>query len=61
LFAAVTNETPATKVMLGAALSTLCREGELQKRGGEGERRHLETAIHDDDIVYLSTQGRLWK
>lgn len=62
LFAAVTNETPATKEMLGAALATLCRGGELQKQGGEGQRRHVETAVHGDDILFPSAQGRLpWK
>lgn len=62
LFAAVTNETPATKDMLGAALGTLCREGELQKHGSKGERRHVDTAVHDDDVLFPSRQGRLpWK
>lgn len=62
LFAAVTNETPASKAMLGTVIGTLCREGVLQKRGGGGERRHIDTAIQGDDIVSLSTQGRLpWK
>lgn len=59
LFAAVTNETPATKDMLGAVVATLCRVGDLGKQGGAGERRHLETALHDDDVIFPSGQGKL--
>lgn len=59
LFAAVTNETPATKEMVREVLTTLCREGDLGKRGGSGEQRRSETPIRDDDIVLLPRQVRM--
>ncbi len=59
LFAAVTNETPATKEMVRTVLTTLCREGDLTKRGGSGEQRRIETPVRDDDIVTLHKQTRI--
>lgn len=59
LFGAVTNETPATKEMLRAVLTMLCREGELSKYGGSGEQRRSETPVRDDDVVTLTTQTRI--
>ena len=34
LFAAICNETPATKAMLGEAVTSLCGYGDLEKHGG---------------------------
>lgn len=59
LFAALANETPATKEMLRAALTTLCRESVLIKRGSAGEQRRGETPIRDDDVLTLSKQIRI--
>lgn len=59
LFAAVTNETSATKEMMRTALTTLCREGDLVKRGASGEQRRIETPVRDDDMVTLHRQTRL--
>ena len=61
LFAALANETPATKEMLRDALTTLCRESVLIKSGGSGEQRHGKTPIRDDDVLALSKQIRfIW-
>jgi hypothetical protein len=59
LFAAVTNETPATKEMVRTALTTLCREGDLTKQGGSGELRRIETPVRDDDVIRLPSQIRI--
>lgn len=59
LFAAVTNETPATKRMMRSVVNTLCREGELIKHGGSGEQRRSETSARDDDIIMLAKQIRM--
>jgi three-Cys-motif partner protein len=56
LFAQVCNETPATKAMLAAAVRDLCIAGELEKRGGEGERRGPATALNSDDIIRPARQ-----
>jgi len=59
LFAAVANETPATKEMLRSAVTALCREGDLSKQGGSGEQRRTETPVRDDDVVILAKQTRM--
>ena len=59
LFAALTNETPATKDMLRTALTSLCREGDFTRLGGCGEHRHCTTPIRDSDVVMPSRQLRL--
>lgn len=59
LFATVANETPATKEMVRAVLTTLCREGDLTKHGGSGEQRRIETPVRDDDVLALPSQTRM--
>ena len=59
LFAALANETPATKEMLRGVLTTLCRESVLIKRGGDGEQRRGKTPIRDGDVLTLSKQIRI--
>jgi len=56
LFAAICNETPATKAMLAETVTTLCVEGELEKRGGLGEARIPTTEPKDDDIIREARQ-----
>ena len=55
----VCNETPATRDLLAEAVRRLCMEGELVKRGGEGERRAPSTAPHAKDILSIARQGAL--
>ena len=59
LFAAICNETPATKAMLGETVTTLCGDGDLEKHGGVGEARAPTTKPKDDDIVRVARQ-RTW-
>lgn len=56
LFQEVCNETPATREVLARAVSELCIEGELEKVGGEGERRAPNTLPHEDDVVRVARQ-----
>jgi three-Cys-motif partner protein len=58
LYAHVCNETPADQSILRQTVADLCREGELQKRGAEGERRAPSTPLRGDDVVSVSHQGR---
>lgn len=60
LFAGICNETPATKAMLAASVRDLCMARELEKRGGEGERRATTTAPKNDDLIQLSRQRSLF-
>jgi three-Cys-motif partner protein len=59
LFSSICNGTPATKAMLAETVSTLCTEGELEKRGGGGEARARTTKPKDDDIILVARQ-RTW-
>lgn len=61
LFAQVCNETPATKAMLAGAVRDLCVARELEKRGGNGERRAPTTTPKSDDVVRLSRQRTLFR
>lgn len=56
LFQKLCNETPATKAIMGKAISELCIEGYLEKSGGEGERRAPSTMPHDDDLIKIPAQ-----
>lgn len=56
LFQSTCNETPATEALLGEVVRDLCVTGELEKRGGEGERRAATTLPHGDDILRLAKQ-----
>jgi three-Cys-motif partner protein len=51
LFEATTNEMPATKDMLLDEVSELCRRGELEKIGADGQKRHTTTRADLDDII----------
>lgn len=52
------NETPVTQDMLNDYLTSLCIDGEVDKRGALGERRHTQTRIHGDDILFPASQER---
>ncbi len=56
LYAAICNETPASMDILREPMDRLCREGELEKRGADGEERALDTKIKDDDWILLPAQ-----
>ncbi|HWN68667.1 MAG TPA: hypothetical protein VNM90_13610, partial [Haliangium sp.] len=51
LFERTTNEMPATKDMLLSAVTELCRLGDLEKIGQEGEKRRSTTEAQLEDIV----------
>jgi three-Cys-motif partner protein len=59
LFREVCNETPATRELLSTSIRDLCVVGELEKQGGNGERRAPTTLPHEDDRVRVARQGRL--
>lgn len=56
LFQSTCNETPATQDLIAAVVRDLCVAGELEKRGGEGERRASTTLPHADDILRVARQ-----
>lgn len=56
LFQDVCNETPATRDFLARAVSDLCVNGELEKRGIAGERRAPTTLPNNDDLIRVSRQ-----
>lgn len=56
LYASVCNETPASMDILREPIDCLCREGELEKRGADGEERALDTKIKDGDRILLPAQ-----
>lgn len=60
LFKTLTNETPATREMLRDAVTQLCKEGDLAKRGAEGQTRRDSTAVLDKDVIERSRQIRLF-
>lgn len=55
LFRDLCNETPATRAQLATSVSDLCVAGELDKIGGQGERRAPTTLPHDNDVI---TRGK---
>lgn len=60
LYSDLCNETPASKEMLRGPINNLCGDGELEKSGAEGEKRHLMTKVNDMDIIRPAKQGRLF-
>lgn len=56
LFQSTCNETPATQALIGEVVRDLCVGGELEKRGGGGERRAPTTLPHADDVIRLARQ-----
>ena len=56
LFEETCNETPATKKLIQEAVSKLCTEGEIEKKGVNGERHFSETLPYDDDIIKIPSQ-----
>lgn len=56
LFQSTCNETPATQELIAEVVRDLCVAGELEKRGGEGERRAPTTLPHGEDIIRLARQ-----
>jgi hypothetical protein len=56
LFRDLCNETPATREQLAKSISELCVSGELEKVGGEGERRAPTTQPHKDDVIKRARQ-----
>lgn len=59
LLEATCNETPATRALLAEVVSELCVAGELEKHGGDSQRRAPRTLPHDDDIICLARQRPL--
>jgi three-Cys-motif partner protein len=53
LYDALSNETPASKTILGNAVNVLCREDEFEKKGADGEEREAATQVKDSDLIRL--------
>lgn len=60
LYADHCNETPASSMIMRKALNELCLANELIKEGASGEERRDSTIIRPDDVVYISTQQKLF-
>jgi three-Cys-motif partner protein len=56
LFQGTCNETPATRALIAEVVRDLCVLGELEKQGGEGERRAPTTLPHDEDVIRIARQ-----
>lgn len=54
------NETPATEAHLATVIRDLCLEGELAKRGGQGENRALGTLPRAEDVIEIARQRKLF-
>jgi len=59
LVEATCNETPATRALVAEVVRELCMQGDVEKRGGEGERRAITTLPLGDDLVRVARQGIL--
>jgi len=56
LYAAVCNETPASKTILREPIEILCRGRELEKQGAQGEDRAISTSVKDKDLILVPAQ-----
>jgi len=56
LFKALVNETPATKAMLGEAISQLALDKELVVVSPQGKTRNRGVRVNDDDVIRRSRQ-----
>lgn len=61
LFTTLTNQTPATREMMREVATELCHEGDLVKRGGDGQQRRTSTAVLDGDVLEQPRQTRLFQ
>lgn len=60
LFIHTCNEMPATMDDLREVVQELCHERELEKKGGQGERRRVGTLVQDDDMIQPSKTKSLF-